>query len=137
MTLPEPGERLRGAPVAADPERMKVFSLVTRDPNPIHWDLDEVDRLGLGDRVVNQGALNLAYVLDAVASWPEHAQRVRSVRVRFLGNVFAGDLVTPEAEATSTQGDEARLDVRLVTADGTVVLAGTATTTAETADRTE
>ena len=42
-----------------DPEKMKLFAAIARDPNTIHWDRAEVARRGLGDRLINQGPTNL------------------------------------------------------------------------------
>lgn len=74
-------------------EKMKLMAAILRDPNPIHIDADEVRALGLGDREVNQGPSNMSYVLNMVTRWSGGVPTLRSVAVRFLGNVFAGDRV--------------------------------------------
>lgn len=87
-----------------DPEKMKLMAAILRDPNPIHFDADRVRALGLGDRVVNQGPSNLSYVLNMVTRWAGGAQALRSVDMRFLGNVFAGDRVICEGTVAEVDG---------------------------------
>jgi acyl dehydratase len=78
---------------AVDAEKMKLMAAILRDPNPIHFDAERVRELGLGDRVVNQGPSNMSYLLNMVTRWSGGVPTLRSVAVRFLGNVFAGDRV--------------------------------------------
>lgn len=71
-------------------EKMRQLAGVLRDPNPIHLDPGAVARLGLGDRVINQGPANLAYVINMLsAAFPN--SRLLQLDARFLANVFAGD----------------------------------------------
>lgn len=127
----EVGTSLPELVVEADPARMKVMALILKDPNPIHWDIDSVERLGLGSRPINQGPNNLAYVINMLTQWSGGYEHLRDIRVRFLDQVYAGERViakgtvkelTPLDAATSVA-----LDVSLEKEDGTLVLAGTAT----------
>lgn len=89
-------------------EKMRELAVVLRDPNPIHLDPAAVARLGLGDRVINQGPANLAYIVNMLrAAFPKST--LLQLDARFLGNVFGGDaveaggrvtLVTPETQGT-------------------------------------
>ena len=74
-----------------DAEKMKTMAALLRDPNPIHWDVDVVRQLGMGERPVNQGPNNMAYLVNLLAAFAGGYERVRALRVRFLGNVFGGD----------------------------------------------
>ncbi len=49
--------------------RMRLLAAILRDPNPIHWDRDEVAARGLGDRLINQGPTNVGYVCNALLAW--------------------------------------------------------------------
>ena len=49
-------------------EAMKTVAALLHDPNPIHFDLDAVQALGMGDRQVNQGPTNMAYVVNALTA---------------------------------------------------------------------
>lgn len=98
-----PGQILKplriGSVSAAD---MQVWAQVLRDPNPIHLDPKAVAARGLGDRVINQGPANLAYIISMLqAALP--GARVRSLDVRYLDNVFAGDAVEAGAKIVSLE----------------------------------
>lgn len=75
-------------------EKMKTMAVLLQDPNPIHWDTKAVQSLGLGDKPINQGPNNMAYVVNALIAWSGGIANVRSLKVRFLGNVYAGDELT-------------------------------------------
>lgn len=108
-----------------EPARMKVFSLLTDDPNPIHWDRDAVEALGLGDCLINQGGLNVGYVINAVADWAGGPDRIREVRVRFLGNVFEGEEVRAGGTVTAIDDGLATVDVWLLGPDDSKAVGGT------------
>jgi acyl dehydratase len=93
---------------AVDAEKMKLMAAILRDPNPIHFDVARVRELGMGDRVVNQGPSNMSYLLNMVTRWSGGVPTLRSVAVRFLGNVFAGDRVECTGRVTAVD-DEAGL----------------------------
>ena len=112
-------------------ERMKTMAALLGDPNTIHWDVDDVRRLGLGDRPVNQGPNNMGYVIDMLTGWAGGPGNFRRLKVRFLGNVFAEDRLVAGGRVTAVRHlPEGRLvdcDVWLAR-DGTEpVLSGTAT----------
>ncbi len=83
-----------------DAEKMKTMALLLRDPNPIHWDVDTVRSLGMGDRPVNQGPNNMAYLVNMLATYAGGFDRVRGLRVRFLANVFADDRLVAGGRVT-------------------------------------
>lgn len=114
---------------AVDPARMKLLAAILRDPNPIHWDRDEVARRGLGDRLINQGPTNVGYVCNALLTWAGAAS-LRSLTVRFTANVFDGDTVVAGGVVTEviTDGPEtvATCEVWLDRGDGTRAVEGRA-----------
>ena len=56
--------------VSAD--AMKNWAVFLADPNPIHLDVEVVKAKGLGDRVINQGPINVAYMMNMLlAAFPE------------------------------------------------------------------
>ncbi len=61
-------------------ERMRTMAAILRDPNPLHWDRDAVDKLslGLGKRTINQGPLGLSYLVNMLHEWmgPECIKRL-------------------------------------------------------------
>ena len=95
-----PGDALPEQAVVADAQSMRVLTLIMHDPNPIHYDASAVQAVGLGERPINQGTLNMAYALNAVAAAAGGVQRVRKFRCRFLGSVFEGDEVVAGGRVT-------------------------------------
>ena len=113
---------------SVDAEKMKTMAALLADSNPIHWDVDTVRELGMGDQPVNQGPNNLGYVMNMLGDWAGGAERIGQIRVRFLDNVFAGDRLEAGGTVTAV-GDDGSVDCDIWLArDGThPVLAGTAT----------
>lgn len=109
---------------------MKAWAKFLHDPNPIHLDPAVVKAKGLGDRVINQGPANLAYLINMLqAAIPNGF--IESLEVRYVDNVFGGEAV--EAGGTvkeiSTHGSKRRIacEVWLRAAARGAVLTGTAT----------
>jgi acyl dehydratase len=117
--------------VSVPTEAMKTMAMLLRDPNPIHWDEDLVRELGMGDRVINQGPTNMAYVLNMLIAWTGDPARIRSMKVRFQDNVLAGDHVVAGGVVTDVADDDgeriAYCDVWLDVTGGSRAMAGTAT----------
>ena len=125
------GARIPERTIEVRAEAMKVFSLLTDDPNPIHWDVHAVAAQGLGDRPVNQGGLNAGYALHAVTEWAGGPATLRSIDVRFLSSVCAGDLVVAggevvDVEPTADGGARVSVSVWLRSAEGVGVISGSA-----------
>jgi acyl dehydratase len=113
-----------------DPEKMKIFAAIARDPNPIHWDRAAVAERGLGDRLINQGPTNLGYLVNMLLAWTG-PESLRDLRVRFTSNVFDGDMVVAAGVVTAvrkTDGERlADCEVWLDRGDGTRAISGSAT----------
>ncbi|NYE35832.1 acyl dehydratase [Nocardioides cavernae] len=111
-------------------EKMKTLAPILADPNPIHWDVDVVRGLGMGERPVNQGPSNMAYVMNMLAAWSGGHDRLRRLRVRFAGNVLGDDHVVARGVVSAVRDEGGRTvatcDVELVVVDGAVALTGTA-----------
>ena len=132
----EVGTELPGYDIpSVSAEKMKTMAALLSDPTPIHWDVETLRALGMGDRPINQGPLNVGYVMNAVTDWAGGPDRLRRLRVRFLGNVLAGHHLRVRATVTAVREEEgARLadcDVVLEVVDGgaggEAVVSGTAT----------
>ena len=113
---------------SVDLEKMKTMAALLADSNPIHWDVETVKELGMGDQPVNQGPNNLGYVMNMLGDWAGGAERIQQIRVRFLDNVFAFDRLEAGGTVTSV-GDDGSVECNVWLArDGThPVLAGSAT----------
>jgi acyl dehydratase len=112
-------------------EKMKTMAALLADPNPIHWDTRAAAELGLGNRPVNQGPLNMGYVMTMLGNWAGGRDRITTFRVRFLGNVLGGDRLRATGTVTAVRDDGGRrladCDVALQVVGGDEVLSGTAT----------
>lgn len=88
---------------SVDAQRMKTMAALLRDPYRVHWDREATAAMGLGGRVINQGPLNLSYIMNAL-----HAHQgpgcIRRLTVVFNRPVFDGDRVEAGGELVSTDG---------------------------------
>ena len=64
----KPGSELVPFVIEASPQSMREWSVFLADPNQIHLEVEAVKALGLGDRLINQGPANLAYVMNLLAA---------------------------------------------------------------------
>ena len=124
----QPGQALRPHVIeSVSPEPMKTMAAILDDPNPIHYDTARVRALGLGERPINQGPSNLGYLMEMLVEFAGSAERVRRVRVRFLGNVFAGERVECTGSVTSVDAASRTAELAVeASADGRPVLSGIA-----------
>lgn len=99
------GEALPDRVFRVDAEKMKIMAALLRDPNMIHLDAGETARLGLGDRVVNQGPINLGYVHTMLAAWAGGEDRVLATAFRFRATVLVGDRVVAGGRVTAVHDD--------------------------------
>lgn len=108
------------------PDAMKDWAVFLADPNPIHLDVEVVKAKGLGDRLINQGPANVAYMMNMLmTAFP--GGRIEKMDSRFLDNVYAGDSVIASGTVTAIEGDRIDCEFTLdVTGRGTVNV-GTAT----------
>jgi acyl dehydratase len=111
-----------------DPARMRTMAAILRDPYPVHWDREANAAIGLGGRVVNQGPLNLGYVVNMLLAWAGPSC-VRRLSVSFGRPVLDGDQVTARGRVVSVADDDgerrATCEVWL-DRDGEHVVTGTA-----------
>jgi acyl dehydratase len=92
---------------SVSPESMKAWAVFLHDPNPIHLDPAVVKAKGLGERVINQGPANLAYLINMLcAAVP--GGFIESLEVRYVDNVFAGDALEAGGTVTAVSGDGRR-----------------------------
>ncbi|MGZ0177320.1 MAG: MaoC family dehydratase [Acidimicrobiales bacterium] len=106
------------------PARMKTMAAILRDPYPVHWDRDAVAQLGRGQRVINQGPLNLSYITNMLMAW-QGDTCVRRLQVSFADPVLDHQDVTATGTVTSLDMVDGELratcDVQLVRAGESVV----------------
>ena len=105
---------------------MRVIAALLRDPNPIHFDTGATRALGLGDRTINQGALNVSYLLRFVTAVSDR-HTVTRLRVRLAANVYEADVVRCFGTVTAVDESAGTAEIELRAAVGErTVLTGTA-----------
>jgi acyl dehydratase len=105
-----------------------LFTEISGDRNPLHYDADLAARTRFGGIVV-QGGVTTA-VLNAVVAeeLPGPGSVFLNVNWNFRAPVRPGDMLTARAEVTSTREDKpiTTLATAITNQDGVVVLDGTA-----------
>jgi acyl dehydratase len=113
---------------SVDPARMRTMAAILRDPYSVHWDRESNAALGLPGRVINQGPLNLGYIVNMLLAWAGPSC-VRRLTVSFGRPVLDGDSVTAGGRVTAVADADgerrATFDVWLERA-GEHVVTGTA-----------
>lgn len=103
-----PLQAWRYQPAAAD---TRLWCELLDDPNPIHFDVAAVRRLGLGDRPVNQGPAAAAYFYNMLAAnFPDGD--VVDLVLRLAGNLFVGDLAEVTGTVSALEGDPQGMALR-------------------------
>lgn len=114
---------------SVSPESMKAWAVFLADPNPIHLDVEVVKAKGLGDRVINQGPTNVAYIINMLHNNFPNGQ-IEELDSRFLDNIYGGDKVETFGTVTdvSEDGDITRVhcDIGLRVEGRGDVISGTA-----------
>jgi len=111
---------------SVSPDAMRDWSVFLADPNPIHLDVEVVKAKGLGDKRINQGPINVAYMMNMLmAAFP--GCRIESMDSRFLDNVYEGDRAVASGEVTAVEGNRVSCDLKLDVDGRGTVNAGTAT----------
>jgi 3-hydroxybutyryl-CoA dehydratase len=111
---------------SVSPEAMKDWAVFLADPNPIHLDVEVVRAKGLGDRVINQGPINVAYMMNMlIAAFP--GCRIDSMDSRFLDNVYGADKAVASGKITAIEGNRISCEFTLDVEGRGTVNSGTAT----------
>tara|TARA_Y100000741_G_scaffold14228_1_gene11237 strand:+ start:125 stop:523 length:399 start_codon:yes stop_codon:yes gene_type:complete len=81
-------------------EDLNSWSKILNDPNPIHFDANAVKKIGQGDKCINQGPANIAYLINTIFyNFPKC--KILNIKNRLNGNVFVDDIVTVSGEITN------------------------------------
>jgi acyl dehydratase len=111
---------------SVSPEAMKQWAVFLADPNPIHLDVEVVKAKGLGDRVINQGPINVAYMMNMLMrAFP--GGRIKAMDSRFLDNVYGGDRAVVTGRITAIEGSVVTCEFTLDVDGRGTVNSGTAT----------
>ncbi len=111
---------------SASPDAMKQWAVFLADPNPIHLDVEVVKAKGLGDKRINQGPMNVAFMMNMLmAAFP--GGRIEAMDSRFLDNVYEGDRLTASGTVVAIEGNRVSCEFTLDVAGRGTVNSGTAT----------
>jgi 3-hydroxybutyryl-CoA dehydratase len=110
--------------VSAD--AMKDWAVFLADPNPIHLDVEVVKSMGLGDKVINQGPANVAYVANMLMAAIPGA-RIDTMDNRFVDNAYAGDRLVASGTVTAVDDKHITCETLLMANEIRTVITGTAT----------
>lgn len=125
--VPRVGQRASMSRVV-EHDDIALFTVLSGDRNPIHYDAELAARTRLGGIVV-QGGVTTA-ILNAVVAerLPGPGTVFLETRWRFLAPVRPGDTITGEVEVTAVRRDKpiTTLATRVVRDDGTVAVEGSA-----------
>lgn len=111
-----------------EPNDIELFTAISGDRNPLHYDLERASRTRFGGIVV-QGGITSA-ILNAVVAedLPGPGTVFLNVNWNFKAPARPGDTITGIVEVTKVRHDKpiTELATRVVRDDGTVALEGTA-----------
>jgi len=72
---------------------MDLWAEILDDPNPIHLDVNSVKLLGLGEKTINQGHANIAYIINAINyNFPE--SEIIKLNNKMTDSIVEGDKIT-------------------------------------------
>ena len=127
MPTPQVGQSARRSRLVTDRD-IELFTEISGDRNPLHYDADFAARTRMGGIVV-QGGVTTA-VLNAVVAeeLPGPGSVFLQLDLKFLAPVRPGHTITGEVVVTSARSDKpiTGLDVRVMRDDGVVAVEGTA-----------
>ena len=116
---------------------IELFTEMTGDRNPLHYDRELAARTRFGGIIV-QGGITTG-LLNAVLAedLPGPGSVFLNLSLDFLAPVRPGDSITAELEVTEVRADKpiSRLRATITNGDGTVVVRGTAVAYQEPLDR--
>lgn len=125
--MPEVGQRARRSRTV-EVEDIELFTRISGDRNPIHYD-EEVARTSRFGEIIVQGGITTA-ILNAVVAedLPGPGTVFLQVEWSFRAPVRPGDTITGEVEVIEVRADKpiTRLRTTVVRDDGTVALEGSA-----------
>ena len=107
---------------------IELFTEITGDRNPIHYDDDLAARSRFGGVVVQGGVTSGLLNALVAEQLPGPGSVFLEVAWRFLAPVRPGDVITAEAAVTAARDDKpvTTLATTVTNQDGVVVLSGTA-----------
>ena len=101
------GSNLKDWAFLVPQESMNTWAVILDDPNPIHLDANAAKQVGLGDKTINQGPANIAYILNMIEeNFPN--SRILKMNNKMTDSVLEGDLVTVSGHITEIKVEESQ-----------------------------
>jgi 3-hydroxybutyryl-CoA dehydratase len=110
---------------SVSPEAMMEWAVFLADPNPIHLDPAVVKAMGLGDKVINQGPANVAYLINMLQAAIPGAV-IEKMDNRFVDNAYAGDRLVASGTVTAVEANRITCETSLIAEGDRTVITGTA-----------
>lgn len=108
------GDTLENWSFSVIQENMNLWAEILDDPNPIHLDVNSVKLIGLGEKTINQGHANIAYIINAIDQNFPNSEIIR-LNNKMTDSIVEGDQVNVSGyiENISTKNDSIIITCRL------------------------
>lgn len=88
-------------------ESMDTWAKILDDPNPIHLDVNSVKSLGLGDKTINQGPANIAYIMNMLEQNFPNSQIIK-MNNKMTNSILEGELVNVSGQILNIKDKESQ-----------------------------
>ena len=87
---------------------MDTWAKILDDPNPIHLDVNSVKSLGLGDKTINQGPANIAYIMNMLEKNFPNSQIIK-MNNKMTNSILEGELVNVSGQILNIKEKKSQL----------------------------
>ena len=102
------GSSLKDWEFLVSQESMDTWAKILDDPNPIHLDVNSVKSLGLGDKTINQGPANIAYIMNMLEQNFPNSQIIK-MNNKMTNSILEGELVNVSGQILNIKDKESHL----------------------------
>ena len=102
------GSSLKDWEFLVSQESMDTWAKILDDPNPIHLDVNSVKSLGLGDKTINQGPANIAYIMNMLEQNFPNSQIIK-MNNKMTNSILEGELVNVSGQILNIKEKKSQL----------------------------
>tara|TARA_B110000014_G_C20013652_1_gene525612 strand:- start:419 stop:823 length:405 start_codon:yes stop_codon:yes gene_type:complete len=102
------GSSLKNWEFLVPQESMDTWAKILDDPNPIHLDVNSVKSLGLGDKTINQGPANIAYIMNMLEQNFPNSQIIK-MNNKMTNSILEGELVNVSGQILNIKEKKSQL----------------------------
>ena len=102
------GSSLKNWEFLVPKESMDTWAKILDDPNPIHLDVNSVKSLGLGDKTINQGPANIAYIMNMLEQNFPNSQIIK-MNNKMTNSILEGELVNVSGQILNIKEKKSQL----------------------------